>query len=56
MDIETQNDTLDKYLLDYNRNIADYIKHPDYDEIFVNKKYNPIKGYKGINPFLIGVS
>lgn len=50
MDIETQNDTLDKYLLDYNLNIADYIKHPDYDEIFVNKKYN-IPSTDGFNHY-----
>ena len=38
--MDTQQDTLDKYLLDYNQNRDYYITHPDYDEIIVNKKYS----------------
>ena len=46
--MEAIDNNLDKYYNDYIKNIDDYILHPEYDNIIVNKKYK-VPSTDGVN-------
>ncbi len=46
--MEAIDNNLDKYYDDYIKNSDDYIEHPEYDNIIVNKKYK-VPSTDGVN-------